>query len=352
MNKDITLKQVLDQLVAEEKLDPQRQDDRAETFANLNDMTEPDMPWYVRLFIGLSAWIAAALLIVFLGLAMVLESSTGSLISGLVFGTLALGLRRSLPHSIFVSQGALALSLAGQVLVTTGLAMEFEAVIPTALCLIVLELILIPLYPDALHRFFSTLIICSSIFAILLDLELFEAIHIFILVLALNIGWIWLNEARLAASRLGYLYRPLGYALAIAMFGVLCLSLDDFFDISWWVISALGLWAMLLGLTYYLLRAYGQPLNTPAALWLYGGLILLLFPAYQTPGLFAALLILALGFHRNNRLLMGLAVAFLIVFLIGYYYNLALTLLIKSYVLLGSGLILLIIRYFGLRSAA
>ena len=354
----LTLRQVLDMLESEGYLEPESQQDITETLIDDAAKVEADTPWYVRLLISLSAWIAAWLLIGSLSLANLIDSGLNSMVIGLVFCAVAVGLRRGLPYSIFFSQAALAVSLAGQLLFTVGVGQETNQVWPAAFAAIILALILIPLYPDTLHRFLSTLIACGSAFIILFDLDLPEASHLLIILFALGTVWLWQNEARLTTiSPLAQIYRPIGYALPMTLFAFLCFSLNDWLEIEWWWISGLGLGAILLGLEYQLCHTYGQasaanPYGLPrqAALWLYGGTILLLFPAYQTPGLFAALLILVLGFQRSNRLLMGLAIAFLALFLGGYYYNLTLTLLLKSYVLLGSGLILLIVRYFILTS--
>ena len=50
---------------------------------------------------------------------------------------------------------------------------------------------------------------------------------------------------------------------------------------------------------------------------------------------------LVVGFHRANRLIMGISIAFLVVFLSAFYYNLDITLINKSYILLGTGAILI-----------
>ena len=50
------------------------------------------------------------------------------------------------------------------------------------------------------------------------------------------------------------------------------------------------------------------------------------------------------SFDRRNRVLLGLAIVFLLVFGSMYYYSLHLTLLEKSAVLAGSGALLLAIR--------
>jgi uncharacterized membrane protein len=77
--------------------------------------------------------------------------------------------------------------------------------------------------------------------------------------------------------------------------------------------------------------------------------VLLAIPAHQTPGILAAIIVLTVGFWRGNLLLMGLATAFLAGFLTAYYYNLDFTLLVKSFILMGTGVLLLALRLAWLR---
>ena len=55
--------------------------------------------------------------------------------------------------------------------------------------------------------------------------------------------------------------------------------------------------------------------------------------------------LLALGYNYDDRILSGLAYLFLPVFLIMYYYALNVDLVYKSWILAGSGLILLAVRW-------
>jgi uncharacterized membrane protein len=62
------------------------------------------------------------------------------------------------------------------------------------------------------------------------------------------------------------------------------------------------------------------------------------------PGLLGALLGMVVSFHGRDRLGAGVATAFLVVFGVHFYYDLALTLWVKAGVLVGSGLVLLAVR--------
>ena len=78
--------------------------------------------------------------------------------------------------------------------------------------------------------------------------------------------------------------------------------------------------------------------------WLAAGTVLVSLPALWTPGVLAAVIVIVLGLQRANRLLLGLGAAFLAVFLIAFYYHLDVTLLVKSLLLLATGLLLLGLR--------
>jgi uncharacterized membrane protein len=86
--------------------------------------------------------------------------------------------------------------------------------------------------------------------------------------------------------------------------------------------------------------------------WVVGVTLLASLPALWTPGILAAVIVIVLGFRRGNRLLLGLGAAFLVVFLIAFYYYLDVTLLVKSLLLLATGLLLLGLRALLLRRAS
>jgi uncharacterized membrane protein len=66
--------------------------------------------------------------------------------------------------------------------------------------------------------------------------------------------------------------------------------------------------------------------------------------SWNTPGILAAMVVLAVGYHRREIVLIGLAGAFLVGFTGWYYYALHLTLLQKSGALVLSGGVLLAVR--------
>ena len=339
-----TLKAVLNQLIAEKFIRPDEPAKIAETLSQ--SATEVDTPWYIRGLIGLGGWFAALFFIGFLAVAEIITEEVGAIIVGAIFCAVAVGLKWKLRASIFTGQLALAISLAGQILFIGGLGIKIDNLLLTLLVVILFESLLIALYPDKLHRFLSTLIICGAAFWLVIDLEIEEASHLLVILLAGGTVFLWMYQSRWATHPLlAPLYRPVGYALPIALFGFLIFSFTDELEIEWWWLSAAGLLAVLLTLEYLILSQPDFKQHANIMPWVLAGTTLLIIPALETPGILAALIVLLLGYHRGNRLLLGLAVAFLAGFLSGYYYTLNLTLLTKSFVLLGTGLILLGLRY-------
>lgn len=333
---------VLDRLIAEQALAPNT---AGQIVERLNIPTEADdTPWYIRGLIGLSGWFAAFF---FVGALFVLDlanANIAAIVTGLVLCGLAIGLERRWGASVFAGQLALALSLAGQLLFIFGLAEETDSMGLTALLTVLLEAGLIALYPDKLHRFLSTLVACGAVTLWLVEIEVESLVYLFIILLAVSAVQLWQHESFLAARRSTALSRPIAYGLTVALFGLLNIFLVDGMGLAHWWLPGVALVALLVLVVYQLLVYYQvDPLRQ--GWWLLAGPLLLIIPAYQTPGIPAAFLMLLLGFQRGNRLLTGLAALFLGVFLIIYYYSLDLSLLTKSFVLMGTGLVLLGLWY-------
>ncbi|MEO7910502.1 MAG: DUF4401 domain-containing protein [Roseiflexaceae bacterium] len=338
-----TMQTVLEQLVDEGWLAP---DARATIVSALS---APDdaagTPWYVRALVGISAWIAAVLLTAFLvGGTQLVNSAEASIVAGLILCAVAIAMRRTLSRSIFAAQLALALSMAGQALFTFGVADFSNGVLAIVVGLVVLEVALIAIYPDMLHRFLSTVVIVGALVALLLDWNLPGLVHLLVGLLAAGALVLWERESTLVVAQFEGWSRPIGYGLIVALLGVLCLGLTDLIAIPYWWISGLLLLPMLLVLEYRVVSRFEPRANAAIAPWLVGATVLVSLPALWTPGVLAAVIAIVLGFQRGNRLLLGIGAFFLVVFLIAFYYHLDVTLLLKSLLLLATGLLLLGLR--------
>lgn len=300
-------------------------------------------PWYVRVLIGLSAWIAAILFLVFLFGTEIITSEKGAMVVGAIFIVLTITFRWLLDH-LFTNQLFLALSIAGQILLLVGFGQTIDTDAITAIVMLMLELLLIGLYRDTVHRFLSTAASVAAAVSVFYILDIPDLIHLLILLAAIGTRGLWQHESVLISRKFQAFVKPVGYGVTVALLGMLVPSILPDFPVNTWWISALGLMMVLLMGEHTILAFHRIYTIDRLSLVIYIGTLLLTLPLLMAPGILAALLILILGFHRGNRILVGLALVGLVVFLIAFYYHLALTLLVKSGILVASGGLLLLVR--------
>ncbi len=361
-DRPMTLGDVLERLRAEGLLDAQGADGIAEELRLSREA--PSAPWFVKVLFALGACVAAASFFVFLACAGLFPESAGALlVMGLVLVAGAAALRfvsghvsvaqLSLAVSVFGAQLALAVSVAGHAMALVGAAGVVEGPwrdMPArvALASLILCLVLYPLHRDTLHRFLSCLLVAVATTAWLLASQQYHMLHVLVLLEAAAIAVCF------TCWRLPQAFRPMAYALAcglpLTVLLVVLVNSAVLRDALWfweetvetpaWPSSAvLALWLIWL----YLWAAGG------VARWrqepvLVAVIVTVALGAFTSPGILAGAGLLVLGFGRRDSRLLGLGLAFFPVFLVLYYYNLDLDLATKSYVLAGSGGILLVVR--------
>lgn len=308
-------------------------------------------PWYVSALVGISAWIAAGFLIAFLSAAGVLDNDWVMLAGGVLFCIVSLGLKFGFKNAVFPNQLAFALSLAGQALIIGSQMMrldylggqyEISIIIATVL---VLETLLFLLYPDGLHRLISLTAIIVAVVVQLVDWELWSLLPIVALLLGCGTLILWRWKVAFLLSRMQPYFNPLAIGLPLAALGLCIMQLTpaDFTVGPWWV-TAIGFGLLFLFLGWTVLDGLQLSLISGPALFVLLSVLLLLIPAYQTPGVMVAAFIFCIAFWRRHRLLMGVGIAGFALFMTFYYYNLDLTLDVKSYLLISSGIGLLALR--------
>lgn len=297
--------------------------------------------WSSRFLLGMVGWLAALFLLFFLFLAFeeFTREANHALAMGAVLMVAALGLnrgaRRSAKSSDLGDQFVLALALAADAWLLYGLLDRIDLhSAPLWLGLCALSLAIAALFEHWLVRLFH-----SFAAAILLALGL-ACLGLQLLALPLVMAALtacWLLAERQPMRHQLYESLTLGLALSLLVLGRLHHPL---WDGGSSVLDELGhsrlpLWsnpllcaALLLGVMVKLKLPllYGLPLV------LLGAII---------PGMGAGALVLVLGFHAGSLGLMTLAGLLLLGFGSLYYYDLGLTLMTKSWLLLGSGALLL-----------
>lgn len=346
MAEQLRLHNIIEELVAQQLLQPETKTQIAET---LTHPSEPSAtPWFVSALIAISAWVSVILLLIFIGSLNIINSPGGAIVIGLLLIIATVSLHYIKKESLFFSQLALAFHLTGQILFIAGIATEKD-VKTAALATWLLEIVLISFYQYSIFRFVSVLIATLAAVVLLHQFALHQGIHVLIVILAGGAIWYWINEARhLTDQMMKSLYQPLGYSFVIALQTILLLSiLPEANSVPHliWSYSTLGLTVLLLSLEYQILNTNNIPFFSPKTYAILGSTLLVALLLYQSPGIIASIIVLILGFQQSNRVLMGLAIIFLTIFLIAFYYHLDITLLMKSITLMSTGLALLILRF-------
>jgi len=301
----MTVRTALTELVAQGLLPPVDFEDLAKVWGITTD--EQSFPWFINVLLGIGAWLAALFLLgsIFLNL-------KPGLITGSVLITMTLIISHLPNLPLFVKQLNLATNLASQVLflVAIGDVMIHDTIEIAAIAFL-LQIILFILYSDNILRFLAVIFAVAALQVILFQLHLEPGHYIIIFLIAGGASGCWLYESFCQGNILATVRRPLGYALIVLLLGLLIPSampmpkLDLVF--KWWLVTA-GLTGCLVWVEYQLLLTYGKKLNSRQAIFTLLGTFSVAILLYQAPGVIGAIIVLLLGFARNNRILLGMAI--------------------------------------------
>ncbi len=327
------------------------------------DLVSGDMPvadekrattlWYIRILQGFAGWLAALFLIGFLGfgVAGLFDHGMAVMILGVVINISAYVYYKTASESDFFEQLVLVFSLTGQFLFAFGLSemndfRDHEWLVVVG----IYQLVMVFVMNNYLHRFLSTWFAVIALFwgyNVLIYSGLGSA-----LVAALFV-WLWLDKVSWDADK--NFYEPIGYALG---FSLLQLNIQSQFwlfelfryhgnTVSWWLqnaawMSALLNSAVLLYFIYRMVQEQQIKMSEVTGKLVALAAVIMLFSALPVIGLSSALLVLLVGFARQNKLLMAMGVLALLGFVGWYYYSLHQTLLFKSLVLMSIGMTLVL----------
>lgn len=326
-------------------------------------------PWYVQCLLGLSAWLATLLLLVFVAFSGIVTSEEGALVAGLVLCGAGVAVLRS-DAGPFWRQCGTAMAFTGQILIIYGLSSSTSF---TSACFFVLLLgaAVYALGPDVILRFLSGLLIAAAGAALMwrvLAPELMsdDLLDAWLYFDAGRVGFVWLPIAVIGAwataviltwghrqgGKRAHTLEPLAWAFLLSVQGMVWLAGG---------VSALHLPAMWqLNPQGAVLAVAGALLPAAAALavlWprrhvltagvTWGVPIALLVLALfwlPSPGVGFALAWLLLGFGLNQLRLVIFGVLSLLAYLGIYYYQLDVSLLQKALWLGGAALLLFVLR--------
>lgn len=319
---------------------------RALTRAKEVEAAERD-PILLTLLTGFAAWVASLFLLGFVILGLQPEE-TGFLILGAMLAALALMIHHKVERAnVFVSQSNLSAMMCAHVMVLFGVLANFDrgdelltlAVTQTALCALPLLAFRNPAYQ------LVSLLLAAGLwtgYAVEMNAPWLFRLLLAVEVTALGCGVLW--RARRSSFT---------YALAIAIGGTL-FFLDWVHSIAYMGAFEEPLWPTNLILSAFVAVTGAFLLNaeqrkTPTIVIAY--ILLLALAFLSSPGLLFAVAMLLLGYGLRDPIFSGLGLASLPLFIVYFYYSLEVTLLLKSGILLASGIICLLMALLAHRSA-
>ncbi|MCH4811707.1 DUF4401 domain-containing protein [Vreelandella neptunia] len=316
----------------------------------LNEPATPatlETPWFVRALQAFSGWLAALFLLGFIamGVVFVVESTAASMGLGLAMIGAAYGLFRR-ARSDVLEHLALAVSLAGQLLIAWAAVAFWHESAYLFWSLLGLQSVLALIMPSLVHRAFSALAASLALY-MALALHAMAPMASGMVLLALTL--LWLNEFRWPGRIRDV--QAWGYGLLIGLLVMQGLAhsgqpLAFWFEthtINAFAWTAPWLSAVLVALSLAVLLCTTFQSQTHWGLYLSSVVVLLI--SFYTPGVGEGVVLLLLGFAMGHRLVMGLGVFSLLMGIGSYYYWLDATLLTKALTLMMLGGLLLALRW-------
>jgi hypothetical protein len=355
-----SVREVLDTLRAEGLI--------SESEANLKNMPDSGSPWFIQLLVGLGGWIGAIFFFsFFLSCFWFTLGISGNFANGLVYSLLgaicllatSVHIQANFPENLFVEQFRLVAHLVGHVSLLVGVVVGLELWrLPYSEALVgflvALQMALfIWLYPDAIFRFLAAIALVIGLNLTVYDFAIAGSLSLLVGILGLTLFYIY-EGIMPAKQELEHfeLLQSVPYGLAFGFFGTILHELSygfynyryEQFALHQPYISSIFLLILVFWMLIRQLRSYNINLFAPNALFILGLVLLIVVSTLNTPGIPAAILLSLLAFRRKNWILLGISCAFLALFISYFYYMLSLELHIKSYILMGTGLALLLGR--------
>ena len=325
---------------------------------DLPDASTASAPWYIGAMLGAAAWLAALFLLFFLGMLLedVVKKPLGAIVCGLAVTMLAgFVLRRSVEHA-FVSQLAIAFSLAGQGLVLAGLVMDSgrgESL--RWLVFAAFEIALLVAVPHAAHRVLATMGAAAALLMASWGVGLQP-----LFLPTMLAGFVVAQSRMLAAAPEPKLWHALSVGLVLAVLAAIVigeLPRELLFrrerpalppSTARWIVAAalacIGAWSGLVVVRDATGRSGSRTGLIAAAM-----LAALALVALAVPGIAAAIVVLLLAQAAGQPVVTGLSAIALVASLGHYYYQLETTLLAKAGGIAAIGGALLIARAVMLR---
>ncbi|WMD19163.1 GDYXXLXY domain-containing protein [Achromobacter seleniivolatilans] len=328
-----------------------------------------DPPWYVQCLLGLSAWLATLLLLVFVAFSGIVNSEEAALVAGLVLCAAGVAVLRS-DAGPFWRQCGTAMAFCGQILIIYGLS-DSTSVARASVFVLLMAAVIYALGPDVILRFLSGLLIAAAganliwtgLSPDLMQRDLlatwfgFDSSRLQFLWLPIAVTGAWaaavvLTLSHRLGSKRGHTLRPLAWALLLSVQGMVWLAggVPAQHLPAMWQLNPGGALLVVAGALLPVAAAMAvlwprRHVLTAGVTWgVPIGLLILALFWLPSPGVGFALAWLLLGFGLNQQRVAIFGVISLLAYLGVYYYQLDVPLLDKALWLGGAAVLLFVLR--------
>jgi hypothetical protein len=320
----------------------------------LEQQQDKELPLYLRALVGVGAFIASLCFISFVGVGVAMTGKEGFAVWGLIFAALAIGLQKlnrndNTIKDSFLMQSSFACMATGKALFTFGMAEILDSGWGATVALLIITVATYNIYRMSVDRFLSTFAVFFSILVnILWDRELAGSRE-----LLLN-GFMLLQMAGAAVLitnvKIKRDYIPLLYGLLFSLCAS-ALFLASYAKFGYWrheefinpVFITLLFTGSLIAIITWIVGGIEKLNAGPTRLACLGAILLGLISA---PGIILSIILMVLGYAKHEKIMVTMGALLVPVFLFFYYYNLDVSLMEKSGVLIGSGVALLAGRFY------
>ncbi len=298
----------------------------------------------IKILSIIGGFAAGIVFLVFLFLAGIIDSESGMLVTGFLFIAASLAISK-LVKNIVLDAATVSMFVIGCVLSTIGMIDNTDQI---CWFFLLIALISAAVTDNYILVFISVLLFNAGLAGFFITYDAIPWIHLLAAILSVALAVVCSAEAFAVSfsAKTNRLFKPVVAGMfvstAVCLIAVaLTYRLDLKLQYVW--ILSLCIWGTVMWLLRSILQTFDS-MSRKAAIVFYLVFALILLPTWYAPAVSGALLMMLLAFRFNYKPAFAMSVALLIYVLIQYYYDLGITLLVKSGILFFSGILFLVIR--------
>jgi hypothetical protein len=342
------LKELLAQF-KEEGINPQL---KIENFTkDYHALKDKKAPIFVQVLMFVGALLAALFFLGFLAALNLFDSEIVVLFLGVIIIIGALILPYQTKQAVAIEPLGLAILIVGCSMAAFGLVEVLNDAFGGFLIVsLILSTVVLIVAGSHLQKVSAVLCANLSLLGLIMEFRFPIGFNLLILTNAVVVTVLWLKEPDILSgeSKLGQWYGAILNGCSVSLLAVLCVFVnsrylyqDEVYPSYWWILSILLVALVLWTLNETLDLIKEEKKKIPVML----GMTIALIIIIKAPGIIAGILLLFLGIYSGYRLFAGQGLLAIFFFTMMFYYNMNTTLLLKSMLMVASGLIFLAIGY-------